>query len=128
MSAPEQRQPGQIQAAMYLFPADCRSVADELHFDCPITSREQIASEATRAFRERRYRPGICEVLGWGPLYTREQSFVHDIAADRQMLVFDWRLTLRAVWIGGGGGEVVNCACGEGGRIFWRVIFFNRRA
>ena len=104
MSASGQRVSGQIQAAMYLLPAKWRSVAGELQFDCPITSREQIASEATRAFRKRRYRPDISEVLGWGPLYTREQPFVHDIAADRQMLVSGWRLTLRAVWIGGGGG------------------------
>jgi hypothetical protein len=30
--------------------------------------------------------------LWWGPLYTRERPFVHDLAADRQMLVFGWRL------------------------------------
>jgi hypothetical protein len=53
---------------------------------------------------------------------------VHDIAADRhQMLVFGWRLVLRAVWIGGGGGGFVNCACGEE-KDNLRVIFFDRRA
>jgi hypothetical protein len=30
--------------------------------------------------------------LWWGPLYTRERPFVHDLAADRQMLVFGCRL------------------------------------
>jgi len=30
--------------------------------------------------------------LWWGPLYTRDRPFVHEVAADRQMLVFGWRL------------------------------------
>lgn len=42
-----------VPASMYLFPPDWQSVAGELQFDCPITTPEQIASEATRAAQRR---------------------------------------------------------------------------
>ena len=73
---------------MYLFLVDCRSVAVELHFDYPITSREQIAPVATSC--SERDATGRASLRSWGggPLYTREMPFVHDLAADRQMLVW----------------------------------------